>query len=209
MSLFPRVGRLARGYDVEEVDAFFAGAREAYERVGPVPASPPTAASASAGAQAPTSSPPGGTLDLSAAEVRSATFGLRRRGYDVTRVDAALARLADAVARHERETSIARRGREAYLEELAALARVVARRVRRVPGERVSRATGLHRGYHVGDVDELCDRLKAYFDDGEALAVEDVRGAVFRSRRGRRGYAEASVDALLDRAVAVMVTAPD
>jgi DivIVA domain-containing protein len=36
------------------------------------------------------------------------------------------------------------------------------------------------------------------------LAVGTLRSAVFRSRRGSRGYSEAAVDAFLDRVVAVM-----
>ncbi|WP_298804833.1 DivIVA domain-containing protein [uncultured Pseudokineococcus sp.] len=217
MSSFPRASRVARGYDVDEVDAFFAQARLAYERLGgsvPGPeASTGSGNGSGTGSGAAASGVPaaraGTPLDLSALDVREASFPLARHGYDVAAVDAALARLEDAVARHEREVLVARSGREGFLEELAGRARVVTARLRREDGDRFARAGGLHRGYHVGDVDALCRRLRGYFDDGEALAVDDVRTAVFRSRRGRRGYAEAPVDALLARAVEVMVTAPD
>lgn len=209
MSSFPRAGRVARGYDVDEVDAFFAHARLAYERLGgsvPAPGERTTEGAAASGVPAARAGTP---LDLSARDVREASFPLARHGYDVAAVDAALARLEDAVARHEREVLLARAGRDAFLEQLAGRARVVTARLRRDDGDRFARAGGLHRGYHVGDVDALCRRLRGYFDDGEALAVDDVRTAVFRSRRGRRAYAEGPVDALLARAVEVMVTAPD
>ncbi|MEJ5945336.1 DivIVA domain-containing protein [Pseudokineococcus basanitobsidens] len=210
MDAFPRVGRLSRGYDAAQVDDFFAAARQAYERLG---GRPPGEGDDVPGGGVRSSGVPaaraGSALDLTSEEVRSTCFDLHRHGYDVVAVDAALARLEDAVARHERELSVARRGRDAYLEDLAARARTVTGRLRRRRGERAARASGLHRGYHVGEVDDLCDRLRGYFDDGDALAVDEVRGAVFRARRGRRAYAEAPVDALLARAVEVMVTAPD
>ncbi|WP_299034021.1 DivIVA domain-containing protein [uncultured Pseudokineococcus sp.] len=211
MSTFPRVGRLSRGYATGQVDTFFAEARQAYERRGGrVPAGadgeragegPPSTGLPAARGDAP--------LDLTAQEVRAASFDLARHGYAVDAVDGALARLEDAVARHEREVAVARGGRDAFLGDLAARAGLVTGRVRRPDGARFSRARGLHRGYDVGEVDALCHRLRAYFDEGAALAVDDVRGALFRSRRGRRAYCEAPVDALLARAVEVMVTAPD
>ena len=221
MSTFPRVGRASRGYSVAQVDAFFAEARVAYERRGgSVPAEPEGDRGASRGARAtragdappPTGLPEGradAPLDLTAQDVRAVCFDLARRGYAVDAVDRALARLEDAVARHEREVSVARRGRDAFLEDLAARARVVTGRVRLADGRRFARARRLRRGYAVREVDALCRRLLGYFDDGQVLAVDDVRGALFRSRRGRRAYQEAPVDALLARAVEVMVTAPD
>ena len=212
MSTFPRVGRVSRGYAAAQVDAFFDEARLAYERRGGRVPAGPDAPERTGGGPPATGAPGAGAgtpLDLTAQDVRAASFDLVRRGYSVDAVDGALARLEDAVARHEREVSVARRGREAFLEDLASRARVVAGRVRREDGERFARARRLRRGYDVGEVDDLCRRLRAYFDEGGALAVDDVRGALFRSRRGHRAYREAPVDALLARAVEVMVTAPD
>ena len=45
------------------------------------------------------------------------------------------------------------------------------------------------------------------FVSGRALAPDTVRLAVFKSRRGGRGYREASVDAFLDRVVELLVVA--
>nr|WP_240897036.1 DivIVA domain-containing protein [Kineococcus vitellinus] len=38
------------------------------------------------------------------------------------------------------------------------------------------------------------------------MSADEVRGALFRPRRGRRGYREAPVDAFLDRVVELIVT---
>ena len=38
------------------------------------------------------------------------------------------------------------------------------------------------------------------------MSADEVRRAVFRTRRGSRGYREAEVDAFLDRAVEIMVS---
>ena len=45
------------------------------------------------------------------------------------------------------------------------------------------------------------------FASGRPLAPDAVRLAVFKSRRGSRGYREASVDAFLDRVVELLVVA--
>lgn len=177
---FHRVGRLGQGYDVDQVDAFFARARVAYEQAG-------THAS------------------LTSRDVRRVGFDLVRGGYDVGQVDAALDRLEDAFARREQEVLKERLGADAALERLTARARVLRGRLQRPDGERFDRGTGFGPAYDAADVDELCHRLLRYFDDGEPMSVDEVRRAVFRTRRGSRGYSEGQVDAFLDRVVEVMV----
>jgi len=214
---FRRAGRLRHGYSTGEVDDFFAEARRAYEALGGTPPAAPAADEAEDGAGAPAAPGTGelpavsaGTpLALTADAVRTVVFTRRLHGYDVEAVDAALDRLHDAVARHEREVAVQRRGLTSHHEDVAAQAAEVLQRLRRPDGERFPTASRLHRGYDAAEVDALCARLRGYLEHGEALAVDDVRGALFRSRRGRRGYREASVDVLLARAVEVMVTAPD
>jgi len=56
-------------------------------------------------------------------------------------------------------------------------------------------------------VDDLCRRIEDAFASGRPLAPDAVRLAVFKSRRGGRGYREASVDAFLDRVVELLVVA--
>ena len=76
-------------------------------------------------------------------------------------------------------------------------------RLDRPLGHRFDRVSVLTVGYHPKDVDRLARRLQGYFTDGKALSIDDVRGAVFRARRG--GYREAQVDVLLDAVVDVML----
>src|SRR3954451_3484098 len=69
---FPRAGRLVKGYDVEQVEAFLSRARAAYEDSGRGPA-------------------------MTSWHVRTVGFDLVRGGYDVEAVDAALDRIEDEV----------------------------------------------------------------------------------------------------------------
>ena len=77
----------------------------------------------------------------------------------------------------------------------------------RPQGQRFPRGSGLELTYDVDQVDDLCLRIEDAFASGRPLAPEAVRMAVFKSRRGARGYREASVDAFLDRVVELLVVA--
>ena len=61
------------------------------------------------------------------------------------------------------------------------------------------------RGYEATAVDDLLDRLAAYFDEGSPLRVDDVRLAIFKPARGKKAYAEGPVDAYLGRAVEILL----
>ena len=54
-------------------------------------------------------------------------------------------------------------------------------------------------------MDEVCHRLVAYFDQGQALTSEELRQLTFGRRRGADGYGEGAVDAFFDRAVEVLL----
>ncbi|HZI98051.1 MAG TPA: DivIVA domain-containing protein [Actinomycetales bacterium] len=187
MTTFSRTARMTQGYDCDQVDEFFARARVAYELVG----------RDSGGRSRPA---------LTARDVRVVAFDLVRGGYQVRQVDSALDRLEDAVARREREAVVGRQGEQALLDQLTRRAQTLHSRLTRPDGDRFARAHGVDASYDVGDVDELCTRLLGYFDDGEEMSADEVRRAVFRTRRGSRGYREAEVDAFLDRAVEIMVS---
>ena len=137
-------------------------------------------------------------------DVRKVGFDLVRRGYDVQQVDAALDRLEDAFSRREHEIVRGRLGADRALDELTAKAATLRGRLARPDGERFDAGEGSAPAYDTDDVDDLCARLLAWFEEGEELTVQDVRTAVFRTRRGRRGYAEHQVDAFFDRAVEVL-----
>ena len=177
---FTRVGRLTQGYHVDQVDTFFTRARNAYEQAGERTA-------------------------VTSQDVREVGFDLVRGGYDVGQVDSALDRLEDAFSRREQEALRRRLGADAALEGLTTRARTLRGRLTRPDGERFDRGAGLVPAYEPDDVDDLCRRLLAYFDDGQPMSVDEVRRAVFRTRRGSRGYTERQVDAFLDRVVEVMV----
>ncbi|GAB2698026.1 DivIVA domain-containing protein [Thalassiella azotivora] len=185
MTSFQRTNRLTQGYEPGQVEDFFERARAVYE------------GRAKGNGRRPT---------LSAHDVRVAAFDLVRGGYDVHQVDSALDRLEDALARRERERLVKRDGEEALMAELTRRARALRGRLKRPDGERFDRSKGLEPGYAPEDVDALCHRLRSYFDEGEPMSADDVRRAVFRTRRGSRGYREAQVDAFLDRAVEIMIS---
>ena len=173
----PRTGALRRGYRVGDVDLFLRHVEKAL---------------------------PAGRV--ASAQVRAVGFGSQFGGYDVRATDALLSALEDALARRERERALAQEDRRPFDERRAALAAAVVGRLAESAGERFPRARGLRRGYRPSDVDALCELLAQHFRGGPALGADEVRGALFRPRRGRRGYREAPVDAFLDRVVELIVT---
>lgn len=142
---------------------------------------------------------------VSAEQVRTAGFDLVRGGYEVEAVDRALDGLEDDLASRERDAARDRLGHQGLWDRASAQAQVLRARVNRPHGDRFPRGTSLHPSYDVSDVDELCNRIADFFDGSGTMRPEDVRTAVFRTRRGRRGYREDSVDRYLDRVVDIMV----
>jgi DivIVA domain-containing protein len=136
---------------------------------------------------------------VSAAEIRRVGFELARGGYDTVAVDTALDRLEEEVLRREAVAGSRRRRMDPSGEVEFIRAELTAPYMKRFP-----RAGALRRGYDVDDVDEFLDRVVAALEDGGAdLAVEEVRSAPFRPRRG--GYDEAAVDEALDRVVELLL----
>ncbi|HEY0215714.1 MAG TPA: DivIVA domain-containing protein [Cellulomonas sp.] len=179
--MFRRVAGVRTGYHTEEVDDFFAHAKAVYES-GP------------AGA-------------LSSKDVRTVAFDLVRHGYSTSAVDAALDRLEAAFVARARADFITERGRQAWLETLAEQARTLYGRLTRPDGERFDRPHGRQAGYDIDDVDDLCHRLVAYFDQNVPLTAQEVRASVFTRKKGAGAYAEGPVDAFLERAVDVLLAA--
>lgn len=178
---FERVGRFRKGYTVREVDDFLARARAAYE---------------------------GRDSSFQPADVITATFTTENGGYDMRVVDEALDRLSDAFALQHRDQEIARHGNDAWIKVLTERAEVLRERLERPAGERFRPAGKGERAYDRVDVDALCDQLLAYFTEGHAMSVDDVRRAAFRRRKGADGYDEAVVDVYLDHVADVMASVP-
>lgn len=168
---FPRVSKLARGYQVGQVDAFFTRV------LG---------------------------MRVSANEARIVGFDLVRGGYDIEAVDEALDRVEDDLARAERDLVRDEMGERQFGSLVTGEAQALRSRLARQHGDRFARAGGWTSGYDVEQVDEICDQISDYFDGDHALAVDALRGAVFRTRRGSRAYSERAVDAFLDRVVTVI-----
>jgi len=168
---YPRVRRWSKGYHRGQVDAFVSNVEVSLSGMIPMP---------------------------TATDIRRAGFELRRGGYDTTAVDAALDELEGRVLAVQR-LSAGRRGRA----DPAADAAVLREEISGSYMQRFPRAGALRRGYDLDDVDDFVDRVLVALDGGDAvgrqLAVDDVRAAVFRPRRG--GYREDAVDDALDHVV--------
>jgi DivIVA domain-containing protein len=177
--LFRTVGKLQKGYDPEEVDAFFERARRVYEGDQREP--------------------------LTSRDVQQTVFELVRGGYSTSSVDAAMDRLERAFVVRQRAEFVAEHGQQAWMEHLAALARTLYGRLTRADGERFAPPPRGQQGYLAEDVDDLCHRLVDYFDNGQSLTSEEVRNTVFRRARGSDAYAEPAVDAFCARAVEVLL----
>jgi DivIVA domain-containing protein len=177
-AMFPHVSRWSRGYDPDQVDDFFARARIAYE--GPLESS------------------------MRGADVRTVAFDLVRGGYASAAVDGALDRLEGAFVRRERAGFVARQSQKEWMSAVAERATTLYPRLVRPRGERFA-PPERGRGYLADDVDDVLDRLVAYFDKNSTLTSADLRAATFRAARGERAYAEGPVDAYLDRAVEVLL----
>lgn len=176
---FPKVGFFKHGYTPDRVDTFFDDARRAYE--GGVPAE-----------------------QFSAQQVRQATFPLKRGGYRIDAVDAAMNRLEAAFVQRDRADHVAVNGEAAWLERVADRATTLYDRLLRPRGSRFAHPDS-GRGYEATAVDDLLDRLAAYFDEGSPLRVDDVRLAIFKPARGKKAYTEGPVDAYLGRAVEILL----
>lgn len=178
---FPRAKRKTVAYNVEQVDAFIAQARLAYDTYEI------------------------GEATLTSSEIRRVAFDVAKKGYVASVVDAALERLEIAFAELEREKAIdtegweglSRRSRQA-LEELAT-------RFRRPAKKRFSRLGGFKTGYRVADVDAFADEVVAGLDSGTSLRASWVRQAVFRPQKG--GYSEVQVDLILDELIEALIAA--
>lgn len=180
--LFPRVSRMARGYDAQQVEEFIETARAQYEHRAGASAQP---------------------MDASA--IRSTSFDLVRGGYQPAVVDAALDRLESAFVAATRTEFIREHGQDAWMSRVVDSATELYGRLTRPAGERFA-PPERGRGYDSEQVDELLTRLIAYFDDGTPLTAAAVRTATFASAPRSRAYAEGPVDAFLDHAVDVLMS---
>ena len=165
-----------RGYHRAAVDTFLSAARESFEQ----------------------------DLDeLTAADVRVASFPLVKYGYRISEVDAALGRIEDAFATRRRERVVREEGVEIWVGETRSEAQLILDHLARPRRHKFARTGLLTFGYRVDEVDHVAGRIVRYLRDGDALSVEQLRSAAFRMQRG--GYREEQVDALLDATIDVIL----
>lgn len=165
-----------KGYHQAAVDTFLAAARAAFEN---------------------------SDGELTAADVRVASFPLVKDGYVVAEVDAALGRVEDALAARERDQAVRSRGAGVWVDQARGDAQLILDHLARPPRHRFARTNVLTFGYRIDEVDHVAGRIVRYLRDGESLSAEQLRSAAFRMQRG--GYREEQVDALLDATVDVIL----
>lgn len=165
-----------RGYHPAAVDTFLAAARDSFEK----------------------------ELDeLTATDIRVASFPLVKNGYNIGEVDAALGRIEDAFASRRRERVVREEGVENWIVEARSDAQTILDHLARDSRHKFARTGLLTFGYRVDEVDHVATRIVRYLRDGDPLSVEQLRSAAFRMQRG--GYREEQVDALLDATIDVIL----
>lgn len=165
-----------RGYHRAAVDTFLAAARESFEQ---------------------------DTGELTAADIRVASFPLVKSGYDISEVDAALDRIEDAFSARQRERVVKEEGVDQWIVAARDDAQMILDHLARPRRRKFARTSWLTFGYRVDEVDHVVGRIVRYLRDGDALSAEQLRSAAFRMQRG--GYREEQVDALLDAAIDVIL----
>src|SRR3954447_16564767 len=114
--MFRTVSGLKQGYDPDEVDDFFAHARQVYEQ--------------------------GPAASLAGKDVRSVAFDMVRGGYVTAAVDAALDRLEAAFVSRARAEFVAANGQQAWMAKLGEQARTLYGRLGRPDGDRFAGPPG-------------------------------------------------------------------
>lgn len=173
---FAVVSRREKGYQRAAVDTFLDRARRAFESEAE---------------------------GIVSADIRAASFPLVRGGYDISAVDAALARVEEAFAQRERALAVAADGASAWVGRARADAQVILEHLSRPAGHLFARTGLLTFGYRVDEVDHVAKRIVRFLREGDTLTAEQVRQTAFRMQR--RGYREEQVDALLDATIDVLL----
>lgn len=164
------------GYDINQVDAFVALARQQYQAMD--------------------------ANLLTSSRVRGVEFDLVHGGYEIKAVDKAVERLEDAfVAREikrERETL----GTSALDARVVQLRSLITARLNRPAGRKFAKASWPLRGYNRKQVDALCGAIQTSIESESPFDIAQARNAIFKSSRG--GYVEGQVDAFIDRSVELL-----
>ena len=176
------------GYDAAQVDSFLERAHSLYEGDG---------------------------VQLTQHDIQNVSFDLKKGGYVITQVDAALSRLERAVIDKQTQWEITQHGRVAWKAQTEQLYRAIAQHAQRDHGARFTDGHTKQSSYDRGQVDNLIDQIVEKcatqisgagvqpdaIDSLVDVTASTVANVVFTQRRGKRGYDERQVDNFLNACV--------
>lgn len=186
-----RAGKRKWGYDPAQVDAFLERAHALYDSEG---------------------------MNLTQHDIQNVSFDLRKNGYVIAQVDAALGRLERAVVDKQTTWEIAQHGRVTWKAKTEKLYHEVQNHAERNERERFKSGAPKQPSYDKKQVDRLVDQIvdKAAAalgvdgvteDDVRSLAdlnADTVNNVIFTQRKGKRGYDERHVDYFLNACVQLL-----
>lgn len=186
-----RAGKRKWGYDPAQVDAFLERAHALYDSEG---------------------------MNLTQHDIQNVSFDLRKNGYVIAQVDAALGRLERAVVDKQTTWEIAQHGRVTWKAKTEKLYHEVQNHAERNERERFKSGAPKQSSYDKKQVDRLVDQIvdKAAAalgvdgvteDDVRSLAdlnADTVNNVIFTQRKGKRGYDERQVDYFLNACVQLL-----
>lgn len=181
-----RVGRSAFGYDTNQVDQFLNHAHELYEQ---------------------------DSDDLRYLDTSNAAFTLRKNGYAIDQVDAALARLQQVVADKNTAWQLQYEGDDAWRRQTYQMYQAIAKVASRQELRRFKPGNMSTVSYDRKQVDSFIDDVMLHFDDllgmnnvseqdaqaVSKLSVKTINNVLFTQRKGKRGYDEHCVDFFLSQ----------
>lgn len=190
-SSIARAGKRKWGYDPAQVDAFLERAHALYDSEG---------------------------MNLTQHDIQNVSFDLRKNGYVIEQVDAALGRLERAVVDKQTTWEIAQHGRVTWKAKTEKLYHEVQNHAERNERERFKSGAPKQPSYDKKQVDRLVDQIvdKAAAalgvdgvteDDVRSLAdlnADTVNNVIFTQRKGKRGYDERQVDYFLNACVQLL-----
>ena len=186
-----RAGKRKWGYDPAQVDAFLERAHALYDSEG---------------------------MNLTQHDIQNVSFDLRKNGYVIAQVDAALGRLERAVVDKQTTWEIAQHGRVTWKAKTEKLYHEVQNHAERNERERFKSGAPKQPSYDKKQVDRLVDQIvdKAAAalgvdgvteDDVRSLAdlnANTVNNVIFTQRKGKKGYDERQVDYFLNSCVQLL-----
>lgn len=186
-----RAGKRKWGYDPSQVDAFLERAHALYDS---------------------------DDAQLSQQDIQNVSFDLRKNGYVIAQVDAALARLERAVVDKQTTREIRQNGRVAWKAQTEELYREISTHASRAAKERFRPGAKKAPSYDRKQVDRLVDQIvdKAAAELGvDGVTEDDVRklvdlnsnsvaNVIFTQRKGKHGYDERQVDNYLNACVRLL-----